>query len=82
VVSEYHTFCGLCGQILGLDVASVKTKIIPSVGEYYYVYKWLIDVTGRVRTSETLDKSIFYTGMRNDSFRPVPYLDVLSCSCL
>lgn len=63
-------------------MVSVKTKIIPSVGEYYYVYKWLIDVIGRVRTSETLDKSIFYTGMRKDSFRPVPYLDVLSCSCL
>jgi hypothetical protein len=34
-------------------VVSVKTKIIPSVGENYYVYKWLIDVIGRVRTSET-----------------------------
>jgi hypothetical protein len=35
-----------------LDLVSVKTKIIPSVGEYYNVYKWLIDVIGRVRTSE------------------------------
>jgi hypothetical protein len=65
-----------------LDLVSVKTKIIPSVGGYYNVSKWLIDVIGRVRTSETLDKSIFYTGMRKDSFRPVPYLDVFSCSCL